>query len=423
MQLTFKLRGFLKIALFLAFAAAAVSYAGYKAYKYITYKRILSATAAKRVRNFQPLPFRYTVSVAGKAGKGYLLIAPHVRFNLRCGALVIMDLAGNKLYEKEMDGAVIDFRQWHFGGHTLYSYGIDDSAALHVNLSAGHIVICDSALNEIKQVHLLPHGDITVANREDLDLHDFILLAPDHYIAMAVYRKGVSNIPSSLVPAPGVKVATALIQEVNNGAVVWQWDATRYPEFYLNSDLGNKFFDTSAAQDYVHINSIFIDPSDSNLIVSFRHQNQVVKISRRDGSILWRLGGRSSDFPLSRDQFFLRQHNVVLTDSGTLMLFDNGDKGARPFSRILEFRLDEKNKKVTHFKSFVIPAPFTESLGSVQKIGDDYLVCGGTANYVMLVNSKTGEKKMELKTNQASYRAWLVKDIDGIKATQKTAAQ
>lgn len=415
MQITLKLKGFLKIAAFFAVIIASVVFFSYRAWQYFSYRTIVEKSTEKRIKNFQPHPFDYKIAVSDTSQQGYLLLAPYVRFNLRYGRLVIMDTRGKLIVEKESKGAIIDFRQWIINGHIRYSYGIDDSAASHVTLSAGHIVILDSALNEIKQVHLLPHAGITVNKHEDLDLHDFILLADDHYITMAAYRKHATNIPVCLSPSPNNTVATAIIQEVKNGEVVWQWDASQYPEFYLNSEVGNSFYDTTVTQDYMHVNSMVIDPSDSNLIVSLRYLNQIIKINRRTGDILWRLGGRNSDFTLNTAQVFLRQHNAILTPDKTLLIFDNGDKAQRPYSRILEFKLDEQKKQVTAFKSYKIPEPITESLGSVQKIGDDYLICGGSANYVLLVNSITGERKMRFTANQSMYRAYLVNDITGIR--------
>ncbi|MCD6012045.1 MAG: hypothetical protein K0Q79_1907 [Flavipsychrobacter sp.] len=413
----FTLKGFLKITLFFIVAIAAVAFVSYKVWKYYNYQEVLRKTAAKRVRNFEPKAFEYKIAIADTSQKGYLLLAPYVRYNLKYGRLVIMDTRGNILFERESKGAINYFRQWKINGRTLYSYGIDDSAAYHITLSAGHIVILDSALNEIKQVHLLPHKDITTNRGEDLGLHDFIMFSPDHYITMTTYAKRVNNIPVFLTPAPNCKVATTIIQEVKNNSVIWQWDGSKFPEFYVNSEVGNNFYDTTVPQDYMHINSMFIDPRDSNLIISLRQLNQVVKIHRRTGEIIWRLGGRNSDFTLTSDQVFLRQHNAVLTDDFTLLIFDNGEKAQRPYSRILEFGLDEHNKKITAFKSYRIQEPLTESLGAVQKIGDDYLICGGTANYVLLVNSITGERKMRLVANQSMYRAYLVDDITGIRQT------
>lgn len=414
MQITLKLKGIFKIVLFFALIFLSIGYVAYKAWRYYAYKSIVAKTADKRVKNFQPRAFEHKMATVDTSQKGYLLLAPYVRYNLKCGRLVIMDAKGNIILEKESNGAIIDFRQWNVNGHIRYSYGVDDSAAYHVTLSAGHIVILDSALNEIKQVHLLPHNDVTVTKHEDLDLHDFIMLSDDHYITMTAYGKHVNNIPVFLYPAPNNKVATTIIQEVKNGSVIWQWDGSKFPEFYVNSEVSNNFYDTTVAQDYMHINSMAIDPADSNLIISLRQLNQVVKISRRTGDIIWRLGGRNSDFPITKDQAFLRQHNAILTDDTTLLIFDNGEKQQRPFSRILEFRLDEKKKVITAFKMYRIVEPITESLGSVQKIGDDYLICGGTANYVLLVNSITGERKMRLTANQSMYRAYLVNDIKGI---------
>lgn len=411
----FTLKGFLKITFFFVVVLAAIGFVSYKAWRYYKYREIVSYNATKRYYNFAPKAFEYKIAVSDTSQAGYLLITPHVRFNPRYGRLVIMDTRGNKIFEKECERSVIDFRQWKLNGKTFYSYGIDDSLAFHATQSAGHVIILDSALNKLREVHLLPYRDITVNHHEDLDLHDFIMLSEDHFITMTAYAKHVDNIPVFLTPAPDNRVATTVIQEVKNGEVIWQWDGSKFPEFYVNSEIGNNFYDTSAPQDYMHINSMAVDPADSNLIVSLRQLNQVIKINRKTGDIVWRLGGRNSDFPLTAHQVFLRQHNANLTADGTLLVFDNGEKAQRPFSRILEFRLDEKTKTIESFKSYRIQEPLTESLGSVQKIGNDYLICGGSANYVLLVNSITGERKMRLVANQSTYRAYLVNDISDIK--------
>jgi hypothetical protein len=122
---------------------------------------------------------------------------------------------------------------------------------------------------------------------------------------------------------------------------------------------------------------------------------------------MWRLGGANSDFALTPDMVFLRQHHATLTDSNqTLLLFDDGVIPTRPYSRICEFRLDEVNKVVTGFKFFNIPEPFTDFTGSVQKIGDDYFIGGGTARYLLDINYNTGQKVIEFQGNLASYRAF-----------------
>jgi hypothetical protein len=153
---------------------------------------------------------------------------------------------------------------------------------------------------------------------------------------------------------------------------------------------------------------MYIDSSDHNIVCSFRNQNQILKINRSSGAVLWRLGGKNSDFPLFSDQVFLRQHDANPTDNNqTLLIFDNGEATLRPESRVLEFKLDESNKKVLSFKSFTIPEPFTYYMGSVQKIGEEYFIGGGSANYILEINYVTGEKIKEFRGDAYStYRAY-----------------
>jgi hypothetical protein len=141
----------------------------------------------------------------------------------------------------------------------------------------------------------------------------------------------------------------------------------------------------------------------------------VIKINRHTGDIMWRFGGRNSDFPLTAGQVFMRQHDPTLIDSNqTLMLLDNGDSAIRPVSRILEFKIDENARTVNAFKSYKIPKPYVFAMGSVQKVNGNYYICGGSSNYFIKVDSETGEKKADMQGNYPSYRAYLVNDVTGI---------
>jgi hypothetical protein len=269
-------------------------------------------------------------------------------------------------------------------------------------------------MNEIKQVHLLPYDKIVIDNRQDLDLHDFIMFDEDHFLTMAAYEKNVKNIPDSLKPSPYIKVAAPVFQEIQGGKVIWQWDATDYPELYAASKIKNKYADTTVTQDYLHINAFSIDPKDSNIVVSFRNTDQIIKISKKTGEILWRLGGNKSDFAMTEEQKFLRQHDAKFVDKYTMMLLDNGDSGLRQYSRVLEYKLDEKNHKILGFNQFKIDEPFAAYMGYVEKRGDSYFIAGGSGNYVTEVNYKTGKKSFELIGNLSSYRAYRVDNVPGL---------
>lgn len=352
----------------------------------------------------------YKVNVYKETVRSLILLSPYLPSQQDKGRVMIFNEKGVLVKQKETGGAAFCFRRWVIAGKVRYTYIVNDVTALHLpGQLTGYAVIADENLNEIKKVHLLPHKDIvTGPGYVDLDVHDFILLSDEHYITMSYYPKAVSNIPADLSPHPNVKVVANIIQEIRNGEVVWQWDGTDYPEFYTTSAEGNKYTDSVAAQDYMHMNSMITDPRDNSLICSFRNTDQVLKIERGTGKIIWRLGGRNSNFPLSATQTFLRQHNATLIDdNNTLLLFDNGVSSSRTRSRILEFKLNEATRMVQGFKLYDIPAPFSQFMGSVQKTkAGNYFIGGGTGNYAMEINPATGERFIEFIGDRASYRAY-----------------
>src|SRR6185436_20143917 len=109
---------------------------------------------------------------------------------------------------------------------------------------------------------------------------------------------GFAAMIALLLSACPIPIAIGII----NGVVIWQWDGTDYPEFYSTSVETNDFTNLSKTQDYMHMNSMTIDPRDNNLICSFRNLNQVVKLNRITGNVMWKLGGKNSDFPLTASQ-------------------------------------------------------------------------------------------------------------------------
>ena len=372
--------------------------------------------AVKSLRKI--IPYEFRVHAHDKSLKGYVLSSPYQQYKWYLGQVMIMDMDGHVYLHKMTPGCASDFRQWKLDGKIYYSYMLNNTDAFHINKNAviaGYGVILDSAFNEIRQVRLLPHDDVVIDKKQALDPHDLILLSLDHYIAIACYEKNVNNVPGNLKPHPKLKIAADIIQEVKDGKVIWQWDASHYPEFYASSTDKNNFSDSVTTQDYLHINSMTLDPKDSNLICSFRNSDEVVKINRHTGDIMWRLGGIHSDFALLDSQRFQRQHDVTLTDNNqTLLVFDNGDSSKRKTSRVLEFQLDEKNKKVRSFKSFTIPAPYALTMGSVEKRNGHYFIGGGSGKYTIEIDPKTGIKGFDLHSNQLSFRTYWVDSIYGL---------
>ena len=67
--------------------------------------------------------------------------------------------------------------------------------------------------------------------------------------------------------------------------------------------------------------------SEGNLIISTRNFNEITKISRQTGEIIWRLGGEKNQFQFINDnRGFGRQHSARVLSNGNLAIFDNGHK-------------------------------------------------------------------------------------------------
>lgn len=118
-------------------------------------------------------------------------------------------------------------------------------------------------------------------------------------------------------------------------------------------------------KDWAHGNSLFYDEPDDAIILSFRHQDAVVKFSRETGELIWILGthdGWDDSWkpfllePRGEVAWQYHEHAARTTPQGTLMLFDNGNNRAWPpkqkqevkdsYSRVVEYDIDAEAKTV-----------------------------------------------------------------------------
>lgn len=328
---------------------------------------------------------------AAAVAPGYTFIAPGDWSGKNPSHLILLDPALKPVYYRQSSESLSDFkRQVLPDGSVRYTYfeQTHPNTMPKVGYAEGKIHVLDQHLQERQVLSLLP-ATASGERYPDLsaDSHDSLLLGPNDYLLETYLGKEVDNVPADLLVHPGkVKVAAAIIQEVRNGQVVMQWDSTHYPEFYRNAGIyANYDNSTGDYYDYMHINSIAVDPRDQNLIVSFRHQNQIVKLERLTGRILWRLGGKNSDFALTPAQRFSHQHDASLLPNGDLLLFDNAnppdDAPGTGHTQVMRFRLDEAAHKVTDFQAW---QPYDNlygfAMGSAQILANGNLMIGWGAN-------------------------------------------
>ena len=347
----------------------------------------------------------------------YISITP---FTARCDKpafnFIISEEGTLVFYRRtRIDICASDFKQTTLvNGEKVYSYMQQEKAVPPFHYLGGSLVLMNDKFEVIDSLTIQKtdkHPALMIEN------HDSLILDKNHYILSAYHETEILN-PETEKP---VFVAESVIQEIKDGKVVFDWVSSDYPELYTHFKYPNYYFD-QRFHDYMHFNSIIIDPKDNNFIVSFASQSSVVKLNRQTGEIMWTLGGSGDDFKLDEKYHFFGQHSLSFDDKGNLMLFDNQsiDFAARiikdpkllEYSRILKFKLDEENKQILYAEE--IPLDFqTKSMGSVyQTDKDTYLIAKGNKNTVEKIKVENGktQKIWELSlTETPTYRAYEIR--------------
>jgi len=328
---------------------------------------------------------------------GYLFLGPMDNRDL-----AIYDNSGYKVFNKR------------FG---FLSQGFFDFK-MHPNgkLSAFDIVsnkfwVMDSSLNVIDTVGAVGYNT---------DFHDFLILPSGNYLVVAEADTIIDM--SRIVPDghPNCRVNNFIIQEIDyrTKRVVWQWSAI---EHFSITDATE---DISLTTNYIrpfHFNSMEL-LSDGNLLISCRHLDEITKINRQTGAIIWRMGGskcRNNQFTFVNDTVnnffgFSHQHDPRELPNGNILLFDNGNLKSNQRSRAVEYQIDTANRRVTKVWEYVAPSSIvSNAMGSCQRLpnGNTLIAWGGTAsegghNYLLTEVTPDGRIALEFYANCGTYRAY-----------------
>jgi hypothetical protein len=145
------------------------------------------------------------------------------------------------------------------------------------------------------------------------------------------------------------------------------------------------------------VNSV-ADAPGGNILISGRNTSAIYLLAH-DGHIIWRLGGKRSDFGPAKAVFFRFQHNAQLRADGTLTLFDNGGiPKVEPFSRPLVLKLDVGAHRATIVKMFVHPRKIASPFeGNLELLADGGAIVGWGGVRKVTEFTPTGKVRFELK--------------------------
>lgn len=213
--------------------------------------------------------------------------------------------------------------------------------------------------------------------------------------------------------------------EIDTGKVVFEWRSLNHvdPEDACTlpgtTDTSGTGLDEQEPWDYFHLNSI--DKNEKgDYLLSARHTSAIYKVSGRDGSILWQLGGTRSHFELINFNFSYQHHARWISENSTHTVFSFYDNASNnyaatgTFSHGYVIEIDHTAKKATMIKEFGAPEPegglLSTSQGNMQLLPNGGVHIGWGEHAYFSEHLPNGEATMyahvaERESNVMIYRS------------------
>jgi hypothetical protein len=270
---------------------------------------------------------------------------------------LILDNEGQPVWfrpvPEKMD--VMDFKLQSYRGESVLTWW----EGVHTGYGQGEYVLMDSSYREAARVR--------AGNGLHGDHHEF-LISPQDTALFTIYNEVTMDL-SDLGGERDGTVLDGIAQEVDieTGEVLFEWHSLEHvglEESYIKP------------YDYFHINSIDVD-HDDNLLVSSRTTSTVYKIDRKTGEVIWRLGGKKSDFELNPGARTAFQHDARRQDDGTITIFDNRNENEDAQSRGIVLDLDEEAMTAKLVREYTHPDEvLSATQGNVQVLENGNVFVG-----------------------------------------------
>jgi len=318
-----------------------------------------------------------------------IFIAPYNAPVGQAGA-VIVDAGGEPIWENPLAGKVTtNFRVQSYRASPVLTWW---EGSIELGHGVGEYVIADSAYRTVRRVQAAHglHGD----------LHEFVITPRDTALLTSYVVRGADL--SSVGGSANGTIQDAIFQEIDlaSGRLLLEWHSLDH------IPLHESYSPVEANWDFFHINSVDLD-GDGDLLVSGRSTHTVYKIAR-SGEIVWRLGGKYSDFEMGSGTGFAWQHDARRQPDGSLTIFDNGATPAvEKLSRGLILDVDEVAMTASLVRQYTHPKVLSGSQGSMQ------LLAGGN---VFVGWGETPRVSEFLRSGRIVFDAILGKDYQSYRA-------
>ncbi len=317
----------------------------------------------------------YEISVSNSPDEAYLFLSSRPVKTKFPGYAMILDNYGTPVYYRYLSGrgggliiqrnGMLSFKH-DLGGQMKY-YIMDSS-----------FVIVDS----------VGMNDYTI------DSHDFLVLKNGHFL---MFGKDIRITDLSAYGGPvDATVTGCIIRELDQDkSIVFEWNT--WDHFSITDTYSDL---TASSVDMVHPNSLDVDENGNIFLIS-RTMNEVTKINRQTGDIIWRLGGKNNQFSFGdSSQMFSKPHDFRLLENGNYTIFDNGNERDPSYSRAIEYAIDETNKTIELVWEYDADKKvFGPSGGSTRRLpsGNTITCYGGKASQPSIIEvHPEGSKSLQL---------------------------
>lgn len=362
--------------------------------------------------NFPQIRYQQT----GETADGYIYITNVRRSQPRdqpnrpdaniASFLLVMDNQGRRVFNQRLP----QLFAYNFGrtpNGNLYYYQLTDRGYGNGDAVNGFYRVMDEqgrALADYRARGVLPNTS----------LHEFVPLGNGNALVISQPIREMDL--RAYGGSENALVIGAAVQEVSpRGEVIFEWQS--WDDYPVGMTIRQDALTNQPPEvvPYIHANGVAVD-LDGNILVSLRWFDEIVKIDRTTGEVIWRMGGGQS--PFNEFTFigdpqggFSGQHHPTILENGNLLLFDNGNNHNLKVSRAVEYELDQVNKTARLVWSYT-DGRFAPTLGSAQRLENGNTLIGwGSAppsgpNVTEVDAGGNSVYEMWLHPSQMSYRVY-----------------
>jgi Arylsulfotransferase (ASST) len=362
-------------------------------------KRTTAPRLAADVNTFRSRPDLQPPAVKinqGQTGGGDLFLTP-MRGPVQWGPMIV-DPAGKLVWFQPLVGdkrEAADLRVQSYNGQPVLTWW---QGYQNAGVGVGEDIIYDQHYHQV--------ATVAAGNGLRADLHEFTI-TPQGTALITAYRIVVWD-ASAVGASKRTAVMDSVVQEIDipTGLVLFQWDSLDHVP------LGDSYVRVPPPKypdDYFHVNSVQ-EVDDGSLIVSARNTWAVYDIDHGTGNVIWRLGGKHSDFKLGPGTSLAFQHHVRSQSGGLFTVFDDGAAPqVHSHSRGLVERVDVATRTVTLVRELDHSPQLVSSYeGSVQLLanGDEFVGWGALPYFTEFAANGRQIYDGRFVDENSSYRAY-----------------